>query len=68
MARRHEMSDEQWAIVVPLIPPQKGRGGRFKDHRTVLNGMSWELCSGAAWRDLPERYGPWRTVYARFRR
>lgn len=68
MARRHELSDEQWAIVGPLIPAQEGRGGRFRDHRTVLNGMFWKLCSGAAWRDLPERYGPWQTVYSRFRR
>lgn len=68
MARRHELSDEQWAIIEPLLPHQRGRGQRFRDHRTVLDGMFWKLCSGAAWRDLPERYGPWQTVYARFRR
>jgi transposase len=68
VARRHELSDEQWSLVAPLLPEQKGRGQRFRDHRTVLNGMFWKLCSGAAWRDLPERHGPWQTVYARFRR
>jgi transposase len=68
MARRHELSDEQWEIVEPLLPVQRGRGQRFRDHRTLLNGMFWKLCSGAAWRDLPERYGPWETVYSRFRR
>ena len=44
------------------------QGGAWGDHRRVVNGMFWKLCSGAAWRDLPERYGPWQTVYARFRR
>jgi transposase len=68
MARRHEPSDEQWALIEPLLPVQSGRGQRFRDHRTIVNGMFWKLCSGAAWRDLPERYGPWQTVYARFRR
>jgi len=38
-----------------------------RSDRTVLNGIFWILCSGAAWRDLPERYGPWKTVYHRFR-
>lgn len=68
MARRHELNDEQWALVEPLLPAQKGRGQRFRDHRAVLNGTFWKLCSGAAWRDLPERHGPWETVYSRFRR
>ena len=64
MARRHELSDARWALVEDLMP----QGGAWGDHRTVVNGMFWKLCSGAAWRDVPERYGPWRTVYARFRR
>ena len=68
MARRHKPGDERWAIVGPLVPPQEGPGGRFRDRRTVLNGMFWKPCSGAAWRDLPERYGPWQTAHARFRR
>jgi len=43
-------------------------GQRFRDPRTILNGVFWNLCSGAAWRDLPKRYGPLGTVYSRFRR
>lgn len=67
--RRHELSDEQWARLAPLLPPEKPRTGRpNKDHRTVLNGILWVLRTGAPWRDLPERYGPWTTVYSRFRR
>ena len=65
--RRYEMTDEAFALIEPLLPRQ-GRGGRWKDHRTVINGIFWILNSGAQWRDLPERYGPWETVYGRYRR
>lgn len=67
--RRYELSNEQWEKISDLFPDSKGnRGGQWKDHRQVLNGMFWVLCSGAPWRDLPERYGNWKTVYDRFRR
>ena len=67
--RRHELTDEQWETLEPLLPPQRPATGRpAKDHRTVLNGILWILRTGAPWRDLPERYGPWQTVYSRFRR
>jgi transposase len=67
--RRHELTDEQWARLAPLLPPRKPRTGRPNhDHRTILNGMLWILRTGAPWRDLPERYGVWQTVYRRFRR
>ncbi len=67
--RRHELTDDQWQQLAPLLPPQRPSTGRpAKDHRTVLNGIVWILRSGAPWRDLPERYGSWKTVYSRFRR
>jgi len=67
--RRHELTDEQWARLEPLLPPARPDTGRPNhDHRTVLNGILWRLRTGAPWRDLPERYGPWQTVYSRFRR
>lgn len=67
--RRYELTDEQWSKIENLFPENTGKpGGQWKDHRKVLNGMFWVLCSGAPWRDLPERYGNWKTVYARFRR
>lgn len=67
--RRYEISDEQWENIKGLFPQNAGKRGRqWKDHRTMLNGMLWVLCSGAPWRDLPERYGNWKTVYDRFRR
>jgi transposase len=65
---RHELSDEEWARLAPLLPPRQTRGRYYRDHRTILNGMLWVLHTGAPWRDLPERYGPWKTVYERFRR
>ena len=69
MARRHELTDEQFARLAPLLPPERPATGRpNKDHRTVLNGILFRLRTGVPWRDLPERYGPWQTVYSRFRR
>ena len=67
--RRHELTDDQWRQLAPLLPPQRPSTGRpARDHRTVLNGIVWILRSGAPWRDLPDRYGPWPTDYSRFRR
>lgn len=66
--RRHEISDDQWHLIENIFPGNARRGKPWRDHRTVLNGMFWILKTGAPWRDLPERYGPWKTVYARFRR
>lgn len=69
MQRRHELTDEQWAVVEPLIPRSKARTGRPpRDRRLLLNGLFWILCTGAPWRDLPERFGPWQTVYDHFRK
>jgi len=68
--RRYELSDAEWAMISDLLPEQHShrQGRSWRDHRAVLNGIFWVLCSGANWRDVPERYGPWSTVYTRFRR
>ena len=68
---RYDLPDEAWTLIQPLLPaepatPQAGRP--WAEHRMIINGMFWVLCSGAPWRDLPERYGPWKTVYNRFNR
>ena len=69
MRRRHELSDEQWERLEPLLPPERGRRGRpANPNRIVVNGILWVLRTGAPWRDLPSRYGSWSTVYSRFRR
>ncbi|MFC6879948.1 MULTISPECIES: transposase [Actinomadura] len=70
VVRRHELSDAAWARIEPLLPAQPARGGRWADHRTVLNGMLWKSATGAIAaygrpahpqlhrrrRDLPARY------------
>jgi len=65
--RRYELTDEGWDRILDLLPKQ-ARGGRWREHRVILNGMFWVLNSGAQWRDMPERYGKWETVYGRYRR
>ena len=63
--RRYELTDEQWAVIEPLLP--KATTGRpLIVPREMLNAMFWVLRSGAPWRDLPERFGPWQTVYHHF--
>jgi transposase len=64
---RYELNERQWKALEPRLPHQ-GRGGAWKDHRTILNGILWRLHTGAPWRDVPARYGPWQTVYDRFTR
>jgi len=68
MVGRGELTDKAWAVIAPLLPANGGRGQQWKDHRTVINGILWKLRTGAPWRDLPERYGPWKTAYDRFAR
>jgi len=63
-----DMSDAQWKIIHPLIPPAK-RGGRPReaDMREILNGILYIVRGGCSWRMLPQEYGPWQTVYGYFR-
>lgn len=70
MARRYELTDQEWEQIAPLLPPEKNsRPGRpSKDNRLMINAMIWIARSGAPWRDLPERYGSWNSVYSRFRK
>jgi transposase len=69
MRRRHELYDEEWERLRPLLPPEVGRAGcQPKPHRRMINAMLWVLRTGGPWRDLPEHYGPWNTVYTRFYR
>jgi transposase len=67
MAHRHELNDGQWTLVEPLLSKASGKTGRpRRSSREMLNGIFWILRTGAPWRDLPERYGPWQTVYQYF--
>ena len=62
------MTDAAWARIEPVLPAGRGRGGQWRDHRQVINAILWKLRTGAPWRDLPERYGPWKTAHERLRR
>lgn len=61
--RRHELTDEQWELVEKELPSDARTGRPRSDMRRVMNGVFWILRTGAPWRDLPGRYGPWQTVY-----
>ena len=63
--RRHEISDADWERVRALLPP---RPGPITLDRLFLNAVLWVAKTGAPWRDLPERFGPWNSVWRRFDR
>jgi transposase len=63
--RRHELTDEEWAIIAAQLP-NNPRGVARVDDRRVINGILWRFRTGAPWRDVPERYGPRTTLYNRF--
>lgn len=67
MVKRYELPDEAWELIADIVTSNRKMGRPRRDDRQMLNGIFWVLCSGAAWRDLPERFGPWSTVYQRFR-
>lgn len=67
--RRYEISPQQWEQIKDLFPVKTSKRGRpSRSHHEIFNGILWVLFSGASWRDVPERYGPWKTVYDRFSR
>ncbi len=68
MPGRGELTDEAWRGIEPLLPGNGRRGKQWCDHRRVIDGILWRLRTGAPWRDIPERYGPWQTCYDRFAR
>ncbi|MEU6687260.1 IS5 family transposase [Streptomyces sp. NPDC046832] len=65
---RGDLSDQEWARLEPHLPKSVGRGGRWKSHRRVINGILFRQRTGVPWRDLPARFGKWKTVHARHRR
>jgi transposase len=66
--RRHDLTDAQWVVLEPLMPAQPRQGHRWSDHRVIVDGVFHRTRTGTPWRDLPERFGPWQTVYNRHRR
>ena len=66
--RRYELTDAEWESLSPYLPSAVTGGRPREDDRRVLNGIVWKIRSGAPWRDVPARYGSWKSVYTRFRR
>jgi len=65
---RHELTDTQWDVLAPCLPPlNTGRGRKMYDRRRTINGILWCLKTGAPWRDIPRQYGKWGSLYARYR-
>lgn len=69
MNERIGLSDEEWSILGPLLPAERGRWGRpSQDNRRYFEGMLWIARTGAQWRHLPDEYGKWNSVFRRYRR
>jgi transposase len=65
---RHDLTDAEWVRLEPLLPGHPRQGHRWHDHRLVIDGVFFRTRTGCPWRDLPERFGIWKTVYNRHRR
>jgi transposase len=70
---RGDLTEVEWRILKVLLPIEReagkrGRGRPPEDNRNIINGILWRLRTGAPWRDVPEKYGNWNSIYRRFRR
>jgi transposase len=66
--KRHDLMDAEWVLLEPMLPRHPRQGRRWNDHRVVIDGILHRARTGCPWRDLPERFGNWKTVYGRHRR
>src|SRR6266542_4406119 len=66
---RGDLTNGQWTRLEPLLPKgiKSGRPPKWTK-RQLINGIRWRTRTGAPWRDVLARYGPWQTVYGLFRR
>ena len=63
------MKDAEWSFFEPFLMGIRGRGGRpGHNHRLILDGVFWIARTGSPWRDLPEEFGKWSSIYKQFRR
>lgn len=65
---RGGLTNDEWARLRPYLPKSGKRGGRWASHRRIINGILYRNRTGVPWRDLPARFGKWKTVYERHRR
>jgi len=68
MLRANEVSDELWALLEPVLPAGGHQGRPWNDHRLTLEGIIWRYRTGSPWRDVPEHFGAWQSVWERHRR
>jgi transposase len=69
MSRFEVLTDAQWALIEPLLPSSHGKRGRpFREHRLVVEGIIYRFRCGMAWRDVPDHFGPWQTLWKRHRK
>src|SRR5829696_7711038 len=69
MSRFELLSDVQWALIEDLLPMRTGKQGRpFQDARSMVEGIIYRYRCGIAWRDVPEVFGPWQTIWTWHRR
>jgi transposase len=69
MGARRVLSDDMWGRLEPLLPDRTPkRGGQWTDHRDVVEAIIWRFRTGSPWRDLPEEFPPFQTVWWRFDR
>jgi transposase len=69
LGERIGLTDGEWELIGPLLPPERGRGCRpAQDNRIYFEGMMWMARTGAQWRRLPDEYGKWNSVFRRYRR
>lgn len=67
--RANEISDALWTVIEPVLPSLAVRRGRpWNDHRLTLEGIVWRFRTGSPWRDLPEYFGAWQSIWERHRR
>jgi transposase len=63
---RHRLTDEQWEYIADIFPRPAATGRPPSDRRNIVDGILWIMRTGSPWRDLPEEYGPWSTVWDLF--
>ena len=69
MSKRHTLTDEQWDRIKDLVPGKDGDPGRSgASNRLFIDAVLYVLKTGVPWRDLPERFGNWNSVWRRFDR
>jgi len=67
--RRYALRDDQWDRIKDFLPGREGHvGGTAKDNRLFVEAVLYRYRSGCPWRDLPERFGRWQTIWQRFNR